>query len=125
MAAKEHHPAAQGAPPQANQVSDAQLPPLFPTGLSFRHLSLLNCHCIQLASQPGNLSNASQEAILNSLALSTPSTYLSDWDCFKAYNAMYQLLFPSLDITRNPTSAISMRMLTPCTKYGPSPSRPT
>ena len=53
---------------------------------------------IQLSPQLEMLSHASREAILNSLAPSTMSAYLTGWNCFKAYHGTYQLPFHTLDV---------------------------
>ncbi|KAK1881641.1 Protein kinase C-like [Dissostichus eleginoides] len=55
-------------------------------------------HHIQLNPQLELLSHASREAILNSLAPSTLSAYLTGWNGFKAYHGAYQLPFPTLDV---------------------------
>ncbi len=54
-------------------------------------------HNIQSTPQQANLSCSSQEAILNSLVLSTLSACLTGWNCLKAYHTTYRLPFPSLD----------------------------
>ncbi|KAI4799090.1 hypothetical protein KUCAC02_019257 [Chaenocephalus aceratus] len=73
-----------------NLAPEADLHPIpVPTVFSRPH---------QLNPQLELLSHASQEAILNSLAPSTLSAYLTGWNCFKAYHGAYQLPFPTLDL---------------------------
>ncbi|KAI4828452.1 hypothetical protein KUCAC02_022543 [Chaenocephalus aceratus] len=72
---------------------------LGPRGGSPSHTSpTVFSHHIQLNPQLELLSHASREAILNSLAPSTLSAYLTGWNCFKAYHGAYQLPFPTLDV---------------------------
>ncbi|XP_049427268.1 uncharacterized protein LOC125885641, partial [Epinephelus fuscoguttatus] len=52
---------------------------------------------IQLNPNLANLTHTSQETILNSLAPSTLSAYLTGWNSFKNYHTTYHLPFPSLD----------------------------
>ncbi|XP_065145726.1 uncharacterized protein [Paramisgurnus dabryanus] len=45
-----------------------------------------------------SIADASREAILNGLAQSTLSAYLTGWNCFKAYHFFYQLSFPLMNV---------------------------
>lgn len=67
---------------------------------------------IQLTPQLFDLLNTSQESILNSLAPHTLSAYLSGWNRFKSFHTLYQLQFPSLDVTILCLSILKIRTST-------------
>ncbi|KAI4804278.1 hypothetical protein KUCAC02_025911, partial [Chaenocephalus aceratus] len=92
-------------PGHENGIADSvsfpipEIQKLGPRGGSPFHTSpTVFSHHIQLNPQLELLSHASREAILNSLAPSTLSAYLTGWNCFKAYHGAYQLPFPTLDV---------------------------
>ncbi|KAL0148448.1 hypothetical protein M9458_056258 [Cirrhinus mrigala] len=60
--------------------------------------STVFCYHLQLNPHLEDLSHASREAILDGLAPSTLSAYLTGWNCFKAYHSYYQIPFPLLDV---------------------------
>ncbi|XP_054457981.1 uncharacterized protein LOC129093883 [Anoplopoma fimbria] len=55
-------------------------------------------HHLQLTPLLEHLISASQDAILNSVAPRTLSSYLTGWNSFKAFHASLGLPFPSLDV---------------------------
>ncbi|RXN37603.1 poly [Labeo rohita] len=64
-------------------------------GSRLRHTShassTIFCYHLQLNPRLEDLSHASREAILDGLAPSTLSAYLTGWNCFKAYHSYYQI----------------------------------
>ncbi|KAI2666821.1 hypothetical protein H4Q32_026527 [Labeo rohita] len=83
-------------------IRATHIPEVQDLGSRLRHTSHASstvfCYHLQLNPRLEDLSHASREAILNGLAPSTLSAYLTGWNCFKAYHSYYQIPFPLLDV---------------------------